>query len=100
MFKPFDEKPKEFLDTVFDWDKLYATPYDKNAIDPYTKARIILMNGIHVEAGMFGHNFHRNCKDHEVRHALAVCRRGEQPEQNRLTRLRPGDETKYEKTIR
>ncbi len=99
MFKPFEEKPKPFLSTVFDWDKLYAQPYDKNAIDPYTKARIILMNGIHVEAVMFGHNFHRNCDDNDVRRALAVARRGEQQEQKRINWLSPGDESQLEQTI-
>ncbi len=99
MFNPFKEKSKDFFDTLFDWDKLYATPYDKHEIDPYTKARIILMNGIHVEAVMFGHNFHRNCPDNDVRRALAVARRGEQQEQKRINWLSPGDETQLEQTI-
>ncbi len=99
MFKPFEEKPKQFLDTVFDWDNLYAEPYDKMEVDPYTKARIILMNGIHVEAVMFGQNFHRNCDDNEVRRALAQTRRGEQQEQKRINWLSPGDETQLEQTI-
>ena len=57
------------------------------------------MNGIHVEAVMFGHNFHRNCKDNEIRRSLAVCRRGEQQEQKRINWLSPGDETQLEQTI-
>ncbi len=57
------------------------------------------MNGIHVEAIMFGHNFHRNCNDNDVRRALAVCRRGEQQEQKRVNWLSPGDETQLEQTI-
>ncbi len=99
MFKPFEEKPRPYIETVFDWDEIYAKPYDKMTIDPYTKARIILMNGIHVEAVMFGHNFHRNCDDNDVRRALAKTRRGEQQEQKRINWLSPGDESQLEQTI-
>ena len=28
------------------WSELNVKPYDKNSIHPYTRARIILMNGI------------------------------------------------------
>ena len=41
---PFKEKPlkKPVFET---WDKLYPKSYDKCEVDPYTKTRIILMNG-------------------------------------------------------
>ena len=59
---PFDQKPTKSLeDMMLDWKDLSPRPYKKLETDPYTKARIILMNGIEVEAVMFGHNFNRNC---------------------------------------
>ena len=33
------------------------------------------MNGIEVEAVMFGHNFNRNCEDNDLRRDLALMRR-------------------------
>ena len=37
--------PEQFLS----WSELNVTPYDKEAVDPYTRTRVILMNGIEVE---------------------------------------------------
>ena len=37
-------------DSFVDWARLYPKPYDKQTVDPYTKTRIILMNGIEAEA--------------------------------------------------
>ncbi|MEI3230414.1 MAG: hypothetical protein V8S24_03670 [Gordonibacter pamelaeae] len=71
---PFDQKPKKSLmDMVPNWKQLAVKPYDKLEADPYTKARIILMNGIEVEAVMFGHNFNRNCENNDLRRDLALC---------------------------
>ena len=49
-FKPFEQKPKKMEDLMIDWKKLYPKPYDKKKVDPWTKCRVILMNGIEVEA--------------------------------------------------
>ena len=44
-FNPFEEKPMP-LDRLFmDWDKLYPKPYHLGTVHPYTKVRIVLMNG-------------------------------------------------------
>lgn len=96
---PFEEKPISPEKTILDWEHLYPKPYDKNEADPYTKCRIILMNGIEVEAAMFGHNFHRNCPDNDLRRELAFVRRSEQQQQKRVNWLSPGDETQLETTI-
>ncbi|MDO4583448.1 MAG: hypothetical protein Q4E67_05225 [Planctomycetia bacterium] len=96
---PFQEKPKAMDECFIDWKKLYQKPYDKNSVDPYTKARIILMNGIEVEAVMFGHQFHRNCNDNELRREAACLRRSEQMQQKTINWLSPGDETQIETTI-
>jgi rubrerythrin len=99
MLKPFEEKPKKIEDTILDWEKLYPKPYDKHTADPWTKCRIILMNGIEVEATMFGHNFHRQCKDQDLRRELAMTRRIEQEQQKVINWLSPADESQLELTI-
>ncbi len=42
---PFEVKTKPADRYYMDWQKLYPRPYDKNEVDPYTRLRIILMNG-------------------------------------------------------
>lgn len=97
---PFDEKPKRpFLDLMQNWKGVAAKPYNKLEADPYTKARIILMNGIEVEAVMFGHNFARHCTDNDLRRDLALCRRMEAMQQKHVNWLSPSDETTLETTI-
>ncbi|MCD8138669.1 MAG: hypothetical protein LUE17_02630 [Planctomycetaceae bacterium] len=98
-FRPFEQKARTFDQNVEDWNTLYRKPYDKNAIDPYTKLRIILMNGIEVEAALFGHNFNRMCEDQDLRRSLAMIRRVEQQQQKSINWLSPGDETQLETTI-
>ena len=97
---PFDQKPTKSLeDMMLDWKDLSPRPYKKLETDPYTKARIILMNGIEVEAVMFGHNFNRNCEDNDLRRDLALMRRIEAGQQKHVNWLSPSDETPLETTI-
>lgn len=97
---PFKEKPsKSALDLTPNWNKLAIRPYNKLDTDPFTKERIILMNGIEVEAAIFGHNFHRHCMDNVLRRDLALCRRMEQMQQKRVNWLSPSDESTIETTI-
>ena len=42
---PFNEKPMKLEDQLQDWKRLYPKAYDKNEISPYSKTRMILMNG-------------------------------------------------------
>ena len=98
MFNPFDEKPITLSDTMMDWDTIYPESYNKTTADPYTKVRVILMNGIEVESIMFSHQFHRNCQNNDLRRELAMLRRCEQ-QQKRIDWLSPTDETALEKTI-
>lgn len=99
MFNPFDEKPITLSDTMMDWKRMYPKPYDKNTSDPYTKVRVILMNGIEAESIVFAHQFHRNCVNNDLRRELAMLRRSEQQQQKRIDWLSPTNETALEKTI-
>jgi len=99
MFNPFEQKPILLGDALMDWKTIYPKPYDKNEADPYTKIRIILMNGIEVEAALFSHQFHRNCNNNDLRRELALTRRIEQQQQKRINWLSPVGETPLETTI-
>lgn len=99
MFNPFEQKPMQIEDGLMDWETMYPKAYSKHDIDPYTKIRIILMNGIEVEAAIFSHQFHRNCTNNDLRRELALLRRIEQQQQKHVNWLKPVDETQIETTI-
>ena len=67
---PFELKAKKTEDTFMSWNELASRPYKKNTVDPYTKTRIILMNGTEYEAVWFGHNFSRKCDNNDIRRWL------------------------------
>lgn len=99
VFNPFDEKPIPFDDMFMDWETVYPKPYCKNTVDPYTKTRVILMNGIEVESALFSHQFHRNCSNNDLRRDISMLRRCEQQQQKLINWLSPIDETILETTI-
>ena len=96
---PFDINPRPVEDILMNWQDLSPIPYDKNTVDPYTKTRIILMNGTEFEANWYSHQFHRHCSNNDLRRELALIRRSEQQQQKLLGALKPLDETILEQTI-
>lgn len=98
-FNPLVENGIPVDDQVRNWSELLGSPYDKRDIDPYSRCRIIVMNGIEVESIMFSHQFNRNTDILEVKQALALSRRIEQQQQKAISALVPGDETTLEVTL-
>ena len=96
---PFEEKPRPLEDGFLSWKDLAPAPYDKREADPYTRVRIILMNGTEFEAVWFSHQFHRHCQNNDLRRELAILRRQEQQQQKQIAALKPLDETVLEHTI-
>ncbi len=96
---PFKELPKDSKISYSNWNSISAKPYDKNTTSPYTKTRIILMNGTEFESNWFLHQFHRHCLNNDVRRVLAEVRRQEQQQQKRIASLKPINETILETTI-
>ena len=47
---PFQLKPEKETEAFMNWQQLYPRSYDKLAVDPYTRVRVILMNGTEFEA--------------------------------------------------
>lgn len=96
---PFNEKAKKPEEYSMDWKKLYPKPYDKNSTDPYTKTRIILMNGTEFEANWFSHQYSRHTADNDLRRDLASVRAIEKQQQLKLSLLKPANESILEHTI-
>ena len=96
---PFKEKPVEIFDTIQNWKDLYNYSYNKDDVDPYTKTRVILMNGAEYESNWFSHQFARHCDNNEIKRDLALSRYIEKQQQKKIATLRPIDETILETTI-
>ena len=96
---PFNELPKDGKLNYFNWNSIALKPYDKNATGPYTKTRVILMNGTEFESNWFLHQFNRHCLNNDVRRVIAGVRRQEQQQQKRISALKPIDESILEHTI-
>lgn len=96
---PFLEKAipvEKFFDN---WKCIYPKPYDKCKVNPYTRTRIILMNGTEFESIFFSHQFSRHCTDNDLRREIATIRRLDQQQQKVISVLKPADETILEHTI-
>ena len=98
-FNPLDEQGIAVEDQFRNWSVLNVTPYDKHTVDPYTRTRVILMNGIEVESIIFSHQFARHTDNLEIKRALATSRRAEAMQQKAVNGLNPGDQTPLETTI-
>ena len=96
---PFMEKPSPITATFESFTALYPKPYDPKSVDPYTKCRIILMNGTEFEAVKFSHQMARHVHDPALRREIAMTRRTEQQQQKKLANLKPIPETILEHTI-
>ncbi len=96
---PFLEKPISILDSFQNWKQLYPKSYDKYEVNPYTKTRIILMNGAEFEANWFSHQFARHTDDNDLRRELALTRAVEKQQQLKISLLKPCNESALEHTI-
>jgi rubrerythrin len=98
-FDPLSEKGIPLDQQVRNWSELNTKPYDPLDVDPWTRCRVIGMNGIEVESIMFSHQFARHTDVPEVKEKLAEIRRIEQQQQKAVNWLIPGGETTLEVTL-
>ena len=96
---PFEVKTNDLESYFMSWEKMCSKPYDKDKTDPYTKTRVILMNGTEFESNWFLHQFARNCNDNELKREIALVRNQEQQQQKRISALKPINENMLETTI-
>ncbi|HKX29626.1 MAG TPA: hypothetical protein VJ302_18190 [Blastocatellia bacterium] len=98
-FNPLAEKGIPIERQLRNWSELNVQPYDKHQVDPYTRVRVITMNGIEVESIIFSHQFARHTDALEIKRTLAMTRRIEQQQQKAINWLTPGEESTLEVTI-
>ena len=89
-FNPLQERGLPLEKQFRNWRDLNVTPYDKDAVHPYSRCRGIVANGIEVEAMMFSHTLARNTLDPELKRQLALIRRAEAQQQKAMNWLIPG----------
>jgi hypothetical protein len=99
VFNPLDHNGIPLDQQIRDWRELNIEPVDPEAVDPYTRCRIITMNAIEVEAILFQHQLARNCPDDEVRRQLAFVRYVENQQQRVVNWLLPGLSSVLETTL-
>lgn len=98
-FNPLEHRGIPLDEQIRNWSELDVAPIDPDEADPYTRCRIITMNGIEVEAIFFSHHFARICPDPDIRRLLAEVRYTEQQQQKAVNWLLPGLATALETTI-
>ena len=96
---PFEHKPMPILSGFGNFKTIYPKSYNKNETDPYTKTRIILMNGTEFESNWFSHNFQRHITNNDLRRELAFTRMAEKQQQQKIALLKPCNESPLEHTI-
>ncbi len=96
---PFVEKPIKMTDDFCGWKDMALKPYNEFDVDPYTKVRIILANGMEFDSVWLSHQFYRHETDNDLRRELATLRRKEQQQQKRIASLKPIGEGILEHTI-
>jgi len=96
---PLNISTKDLESYFYDWNKLYPKSYNKTDVSPFTKVRIILMNGTEFESNWFLHQFARNCDNQDLKRELAIVRNQEQQQQKRISCLKPINENFLEETI-
>ncbi len=96
---PFEYKTKPVEEYFMSWEQMSPKPYNKKTTSPYTKTRVILMNGTEFESNWFLHQFARNCNDNDLRREIALIRNQEQQQQKRISGLKPLNENMLETTI-
>lgn len=92
---PLDHAGIPVEDQFRSWSELNTEPYDPREVDPYTRTRVILMNGIEVESIIFSHQFARHTDNLDIKEALALSRRVDQQQQKAVNGLNPGDQTPW-----
>ncbi len=96
---PFNEETKDINNYFMSLEKMYPKAYNKNKTGPYSKCRVILLNGTEYESVWFMHQFARHCNNDEILSALSIVRRQEQQQQKRIACLKPINESILETTI-
>ena len=96
---PLEYETKDIDKYYINFKNLYPKAYNKLTTSPYTKTRVILLNGTEYESVWFLHQFARHCNNDEIKRALAVVRNQEQLQQKHIACLKPLNESILETTL-
>jgi len=96
-FSLFDSKGTPIENQRFTWRDMVRTPLSKLDDDAFTRVRVIMMNGIEVEALRFSHMAARF--NQELRLPLALIRRSENHQATMINWLLSADHSPLEITI-
>lgn len=97
--KPLEYETKDVNQYFITFENMYPKAYNKKTASPYTKTRVILMNGTEYESVWFLHQFARHCNEDEIKRAISVVRKQEQQQQKLIACLKPLNESILETTI-
>lgn len=90
-FNPLAERGIPLDRQLRNWSELNVTPYDTRDVHPYTRCRVIAMNGLEVEAVINSHQMARRNTDLGMKQVGAFVRRIEQQQQKAVNWLIPGE---------
>lgn len=96
---PLEQTTKDIDKYYISLNTIYPKPYKKDETSPYTKTRVILMNGTEYESVWFLHQFARHCDNDEIKNMIAVVRTQEQQQQKLIASLKPLNESILETTV-
>ncbi|MBO5909335.1 MAG: hypothetical protein J6Q67_06100, partial [Clostridia bacterium] len=82
---PFLHHPTSIIGTIGNFSEIYPKPYCKHEVDPYTRTRIILMNGTEFEANWFSQKFSRHTSNNDLRREISLTRMVEKQQQLRVS---------------
>jgi len=98
-FNPLEQRGIPLARQLRSWSELNVAPYSSENVHPYTRCRVIAMNGIEVEAIINSHQMARHHSDVGLKQKLAMVRRVEQQQQKAINWLIPGEESTIAVTI-
>lgn len=98
-FNPLKEKGTPIDKQLRNWEHLAKLCYDKHDVDPYTRSRQILMNGIEMEAWSFKHMVMRISDNEEIKKHISQTRIIEDQQETTINWLAPADQTILETTL-
>lgn len=96
---PFTHRPSPIMEGFKSFKEMYPKSYCKEEVDPYTRTRIILMNGTEFEANWFSHQFLRHITNTDLRREISLTRMVEKQQQLKISLLKPCNESALEHTI-
>lgn len=98
-FNPLKEKGTPLDKQLRNWEQVVQRCYDKSEVDPYTRSRQILMNGIEMQSWAFKHMLSRITDNPEIKNLIAKTRMIEDQQQTTINWLAPADQSVLETTL-